>query len=346
MDTLRAFLHDHFSPPTSWAVALGTAAVVVALLEVLYRLATRWLHRIAARTQSHLDDVLLRRSRLPAQVLVFLIGGNVLFGLRGFEHDALAQAVAIVELLLVAYLLIEAAETALVDYWLGERKSVRVPPVVRGLGLVVAYTVAVLSVIGTVTGINLAPVLATSTVLTVVLGLALQDTLGNLFSGLALSLGRPFGVGDWIMVDGVEGKVLDMGWRGVHLETFSNDVVVIPNAMVAKTRLQNFSRPEKVTARNCEVVAAPDAAPYVVETAARVACGRLDCVRKEPAPRTWLVQLTPYGQHWVIKVWLEDFANHDEAESRVRRAFLEESRALGVSVPAAATAVTVQATAG
>ena len=184
--------------------------------------------------------------------------------------------------------------------------------------------------------------LATSTVLTVVLGLALQDTLGNLFSGLALSLGKPFGVGDWIMVDGVEGQVVDMGWRGVHLETFSHDVVVIPNAMVAKTRLQNFSRPAKVTARNCEVLAAPDAAPYVVETAARAACGRLEWVLKEPAPRVWLVQLTPYGQHWVIKVWLEDFAVHDEAESRVRRAFVEGAKTLGILAPAAGAAVTVQ----
>lgn len=341
METLGAFWNEHFTPPLSWAGAGATAIVVVALLEVLYRIVFRWLRRVVARTQSHLDDVLLRRMRLPAQVLVVLVGGNVLFRLRGVEHAALSQVVTVVELLLIAYLVIEACETALVDFWLGERKQVRVPPVVRGLGLIVLYTVAVLSVIGTVTGINLAPILATSTVLTVVLGLALQDTLGNLFSGLALSLERPCAVGDWILVDGIEGKIVDLGWRGVQIETFSFDIVTIPNVVLAKSRVQNYSRPTAVTARNCDVLAAADAAPYVVETAARAACGRLEGVLKDPAPRVWLVQMTPYGQHWTIKVWLDDFAQHDEAESRVRRAFLEEARTLGIAAGGAPTAVAV-----
>jgi len=87
------------------------------------------------------------------------------------------------------------------------------------------------------------PILATSTVVTVVVGLALQDTLGNLFSGLALHAEQPFRLGDWVLVDGIEGLVVHVGWRSVHLRTFSDDIVALPNAVVARARVQNYDHP-------------------------------------------------------------------------------------------------------
>src|SRR5690606_33703516 len=155
-------------------------------------------------------------------------------------HPTARKGVLIVELLLAAYLAIEAAETIVLHYWLGERKKVQLPALVRHLILAVLYAVAALSIVGSVTGVDVLPLIATSTVVTVVLGLALQDTLGNLFAGLALHSERPFGVGDWILVDGVEGKVVYVGWRSTRLQTFSDDIVSIPNSVISKARVQNF----------------------------------------------------------------------------------------------------------
>jgi small-conductance mechanosensitive channel len=331
MDDVRELFNRFFTPPVSWPIACGVALSVVIAMEIVYRFLFRWLQRIAGATKTHLDDVLLRRMRIPAQVLVFLVGGNVLFALRDIENATLSQAVTIIELLLVAYLVIEAFETAVVDLWLGERRKVQVPSVVRGLALLVLYTVAVLSVVGSVTGINLAPVLATSTVVTVVLGLALQDTLGNLFAGLALSLEKPFDVGDWILVDNVKARIVQMGWRAVYMQTLSDDVVVMPNAVIAKARVQNFTRTLPHTGRRIEVIVSPSASPDEVEACAKAVFDKIPAARPERR-RAWLVRMTPLAHYYDLRVFIDDFGIHDDVESDVRKQFVREASARGLTI--------------
>jgi small-conductance mechanosensitive channel len=339
MESMDRFIADYLTPPLPWLSALAGAVLVVIALEVVYRFGMKALTQAVAKTSTPLDDVLLRRMRLPAQVLVFLAGAHTLFALHGEENAAVSKAVSIVELLLVAYLAIEALETLAIDYWLQERKKTTIPGVLRGLGLLVLYTVATLSIVGSVTGINLAPILATSTVLTVVLGLALQDTLGNLFSGLALSFEKPFSVGDWILVDGVEGRIETAGWRGVHLWTFSGDIVVIPNAALARSRLQNFSRPSKTTSRNLEVQVRADAVPAEVDAALRAGVAGVSIVRAEPPPSFWFIAQSPLSQRWTVKVWFDDFAQHDESESVVMKGVVTELQKRGLALKPAAASV-------
>jgi small-conductance mechanosensitive channel len=335
-DAVRAFFTDHFTLPLSWTWAIAVAAVVVLVLEVLNRQVFRWLQRLVGRTQTTLDDLLVKQMRWPAQALVFLIALHVLFTLRGGESETGSKVVTVVELLLVADLVIESLEMAVIHYWLGERKKVAVPPVVRHLILVVVYAVAGLSIITGVTGVNVVPLLATSTVITVVMGLALQDTLGNLFAGLALSLEKPFREGDWIYVDGIEGRVEHMGWRATHLRTFTRDVLVFPNSILGKAKVQNFDRPEKLTGRNVEALVALDASPADVEAALQAAVARVPALLPEPASKAWLVAVTPLFQRYVMRVWVGDFATHDDAESDFLKALLLELRARGLALSSGA----------
>jgi small-conductance mechanosensitive channel len=340
----RAFLADHLTPPTSWPVAIALGIVVVVALEIVYRLVFRWLKALTEKTTTHLDDVLVRRMRIPAQVLVFLAGANVLFSARGVENAIVSKAVNLVELLLVAYLIIEALETALIDFWLGEKRKVQVPSVVRGLALLILYSAAIGIIIGTVTGVNVAPLLATSTVITVVLGLALQDTLGNLFSGLALSLEKPFIKGDWILIDTVEGRVEEMGWRAVHLRTFTWDLVAVPNTVISKARVQNFSRPDRTTGRNVDVVVPANTDPKEFEKVARAACAKVPKVMTDPPVKLWLIEMTPLTQRWIIRIWIDDFAHNDDTESEVRRAFVSECLSAGLTLPPATPSAAVVTT--
>src|SRR5687768_18465695 len=73
----RAFLAEHLTPPTSWPVAVALGVLVVVALELVYRLVFRWLKALTEKTDTHLDDVLVRRIGIPAQVLVFLAGATV-----------------------------------------------------------------------------------------------------------------------------------------------------------------------------------------------------------------------------------------------------------------------------
>ncbi|HEY1101270.1 MAG TPA: mechanosensitive ion channel domain-containing protein [Myxococcota bacterium] len=339
MDRLQQWLTDNFQLPVSWPLALAVAVLVWVLLEVLYRVAFRWLEKLVGMTNTTLDDVLVKRMRLPAHVLVTLIAAHVFIALRNVDDATVSMIVTITELLLIAYLVIEAVETALLHYWLGERKGIQVPNVVRHLILVIAWTVAVLSIIGGVTGVNVAPLLATSTVLTVVVGLALQETLGNLFAGLAISMDRPFSVGDWILVDGIEGNVVHVGWRATQLQTFTKDIVVIPNSILGKARLQNFYLPSKIVGRNQEILVALHAAPVDVEAAVAAAINNVPAILDTPAHKVWFVATTPLFHRYVIRIYLADFAGHDDAESDFMKALFPELLARRLNVVAAAAGV-------
>lgn len=105
------------------------------------------------------------------------------------------------------------------------------------------YIVAFVGIMDTVFKQSLSGVLATSGVLAIVLGLALQNTLADVFSGLAINIERPFGAGDWITMAGnVEGQIIEINWRATRMRTAANDVIVIPNSVLAKAIVTNHRR--------------------------------------------------------------------------------------------------------
>ncbi|MEQ1875685.1 MAG: mechanosensitive ion channel domain-containing protein [Bdellovibrionia bacterium] len=93
--------------------------------------------------------------------------------------------------------------------------------------------------------VRLTPVLATSAVFSVVLGLALQDTLGNLFAGVALQLDKPYEIGDWVEIEtgGKKqvGQVLEISWRSTVLLAFTDELITIPNRTMSQAQVSNFS---------------------------------------------------------------------------------------------------------
>ena len=106
------------------------------------------------------------------------------------------------------------------------------------------YVLAVVGIIGTVFNQPVSTFLATSGVVAVVLGLALQNTLGDVLAGLAINIERPFGAGDWITLpDQITGQVMQINWRATRLRTWSHDMIVIPNSVISKAMVTNHSQP-------------------------------------------------------------------------------------------------------
>ena len=88
-------------------------------------------------------------------------------------------------------------------------------------------------------------VMATTAVGAVVIGLALQDTLGNLFAGLAIQIEKPFRVGDWVTIGGQDGIVSEITWRATKMRTKAGNFVVVPNSMLAKDTITNYCEPTR-----------------------------------------------------------------------------------------------------
>ncbi|MDB5983374.1 MAG: Cyclic nucleotide-regulated small mechanosensitive ion channel [Pseudomonas sp.] len=109
----------------------------------------------------------------------------------------------------------------------------------------VIFLVAVVAAAAYILELPIKGLLATSGAVAIILGLAVQSTLGDVFSGIVLNATKPFRVDDTICVDDIEGKVVEIDWRSTYLLTSDGSTVVIPNAMAAKTRIVNLSRPNR-----------------------------------------------------------------------------------------------------
>ncbi|WP_431283862.1 mechanosensitive ion channel family protein [Humitalea sp. 24SJ18S-53] len=151
------------------------------------------------------------------------------------------------------------------------------------VGLV--YLGMILSVLAFVFGAPIGTLVATSGVIAIILGLALQNTLGDVFSGIALTLGRPYAIGDWILLsDGTEGRVVESNWRSTHLLTAANNFVVLPNGLLAKLGLTNVSRPDETHWIGLTVRVAPTRMPSIVVDVMRDVLLSCTAIVKEPPP--------------------------------------------------------------
>lgn len=112
------------------------------------------------------------------------------------------------------------------------------------LAAMVIYVLAFFGMLGAVFDEPPSTFLATSGVLAIILGLAVQNTLGDVLAGLAINIERPFRAGDWIEVgDQALGQVIQVNWRATRLRTWSNDMLVLPNSIVTKAIVTNHSHP-------------------------------------------------------------------------------------------------------
>jgi small-conductance mechanosensitive channel/CRP-like cAMP-binding protein len=145
------------------------------------------------------------------------------------------------------------------------------------------YLATALSVVNFVFGVAIASLIATSGVVAIILGLALQSTLSDVFSGIAVGLERAYKPGDLIWVEGgIEGQVLQLNWRSTQIATFQDSIAIVPNSVIAKSRLENRSAPTPT--RNLTITISVDATIEPTRCIAALNAAALACRLPLPSP--------------------------------------------------------------
>jgi small-conductance mechanosensitive channel len=129
------------------------------------------------------------------------------------------------------------------------------------------YLAVALTIVKTVFSFPIGGLVATSGIIAIVLGLALQNTLADVFAGIAVGIERPYAIGDLVWFEGpIEGEVVQINWRSVQIKTFGNDIATIPNSLVAKSRFINRSVPSMRRSDSVQVPCPRSHAPeHVIE---------------------------------------------------------------------------------
>lgn len=160
----------------------------------------------------------------------------------------------------------------------------RVPKLFRDLARALLVALGALAIYSLVWGHEVSGALTALGLGSIVIGLALQEPLGNIVSGIMLLFERPLSVGDWITAEGVTGRVVEINWRSAHIETATRELHVIPNVSLYKAAFSNLSRPTPVRTEVYEIGFSYDDAPNRVKAAMQEMLASVPGVLSDPPP--------------------------------------------------------------
>src|SRR5436190_15187413 len=244
-----------------------------------------------------------------------------LFGDPTAEHyfKGLWRVPWLVLLSLFLYLSIRVISALLFDFAFRLRRGYEAPTLLRNIFTLLSFTILFALTFSKIyTEVNLGAVFTTSAIFGVIIGLALQDTLGNFFAGISLHADRPFQVGDVIVVGQHVGVVEGITWRAVKLRTFQNHVVMVSNSSAAKESIEVSPR-DNLNARlvffSTIYTDSPAKTIHIVREAVRDA----DNVSEKITPIIRIRQLGDSSIDWEIKYWLDDYAKYNDSDALVRQ---------------------------
>ncbi|HEX6902820.1 MAG TPA: mechanosensitive ion channel domain-containing protein [Thermoanaerobaculia bacterium] len=252
----------------------------------------------------------------------------------GYQPAGVARALNWAWLFLGLITVFRLAAIYLFDVHLTARKGVQVPPLLPAVAMVLIYMVtAFVTLRFSFPKLDVAPLIATSAVTSLVLGLALQPILGNFFAGLVISVEKPFRLNDWVRVGEQEGRVVAITWRTTHLRTRENDNIVIPNSKLADERVLNYYYPHPVHLERIKVPAHYDEPPYRVRRALLECAAGGQGVLETPPPEVYVLSFDASSITYELRIWVEDMAAAPRISSEVRARIWEEFRREGIAIP-------------
>jgi len=207
------------------------------------------------------------------------------------------------------------------------------PALLRGVLRVAATALAAFFVLRFELGWNITPLLASTALVTAVVGFALQGVLGNLLAGMSLNLTGSLAPKDWVAIDDLEGQVDEMNWRETWLVTLENVPVRIPNSKVADARIRHLSRPEGPRRCSLFVDAGYDAPPDGVIEALLAAALAVPDVRRTPEPAAFVLDYKSYGIGYELRIWLDRYPLRNPIMGEVRRHVWYQFKRRGIDIP-------------
>jgi small-conductance mechanosensitive channel len=290
-----------------WAIALivGLALSVIILGEVIYRLQHRR-RPLAATLQ------VVRNLVLP--MLAFML--FIQYVLQRPANDEIVKSVQTLFWICVLHAALSLLNAVIFEQAKADTWRARVPKLLIDLFRLFLVLLGTAIVLATVWNADLAGLVTALGVSSIVIGLALQDTLGSVMSGIALLFERPFSVGDWLTVGEVTGQVIDINWRAVRLQTFEREMVIIPHKLIGNEIIRNFSRPIPIHAERIRHGFSyndpPNLAKHVLLTTALETEGIL----KDPEPEIFTISYDDFAITYEVKFYISDYCDIESIRDR------------------------------
>src|SRR5262249_45885973 len=161
--------------------------------------------------------------------------------------------------------------------------------------------------------------------------LALQETLGNIFSGLSLQLQKPFEPGDWVRFGMYLGRVQGIGWRSTRLVTRSLESLDVPNALLAREVITNYRG--TAVGDDLFVGLSYGVPPNRVKEIILRVLHHNRALASDPAPQVWVVDYGDFAVKYRIRFWMIDYSQQDRVRDEIMTSLWYALRRNGIEIP-------------
>ena len=285
--------------------------ISIILSKIILLVFEKYLLHFATRTKTDLDDLIFKKTKHPIFFLILVYGLKLAvqdLGWNGNISKLIASLLAVVFVYILGNTVV-----IIIDSWgarLAKKTDTKIDdvllPLLNKAVAVISVIIALLWVMK-IWSINITPYLAGVGLSGLVLGLALQDTLKNIFGGISLIIDKNFQMGDKIKLEtGEVGEIYDVGLRSTKLVTYDHEVIYVPNGQLANSRIQNYTRPtQKIR------VKVPFSVEYGsdVDKVKKIVLGAMKGpkVLSEPKPSLIMTKMGDYGLHFQANFWVKDW---------------------------------------
>jgi small-conductance mechanosensitive channel/CRP-like cAMP-binding protein len=233
----------------------------------------------------------------------------------------------------VGVLVVFLAEALACQFFALRRRPFPVPDLLLGIIRALLVLAILFAVLRGQLGINIAPLLASTALITAVVGFALQGVLGNLLAGMSLHIVRTVLPQDWVIIGDVEGQVVQTNWRETRLRSRDGHLFIVPNSKVAESLINNIARPEPRRRHILQVGASYEDAPDDVIAALVAAARSVPDVMPEPAPDAFIVAYLDFGINYRLRFWTDQYSRRAEIEGNVNRMIWYQFKRRGIEIP-------------
>lgn len=251
----------------------------------------------------------------------------------GRSQDSVLKVIKLVLWSALAYIGVRATTAVIFDLIFRARRGYEAPTLARNIFSIIAFIVLFAFIFNRIySEVDLGALFTTSAIFGVIIGLALQDTLGNFFAGISLHADRPFQVGDVITVGAqkLTGAVEGVTWRAIKIRTFQNHIVLVSNSNAAKEAIEVCPR-GNLNARlvffGTLYADSPAKTIHVVREAIRDA----ENVSRRISPIVRIRNLGESSIEWEVKYWLDDYAKYNDTDALIRQRIWYALRRTGLN---------------
>lgn len=235
--------------------------------------------------------------------------------------------------LLGAIFIIALVDRYIWDLYFRQKHRVKIPKFVSEVVTLVIIVISLVVVLEVGYQYNIKGLVIAPSVLAVLLGLAMQNLLGNIIAGLALQFGKTFKDGDWLFVDNRYAQVIDINWRSTRLRTLDDVSVDIPNLDMSKSVIVNLNLPHRLHAMRLMVAVDYAAPPTRVKDVLLHATSNAKGVSAEHRPSVFLKNFGDYATEYEIKFWMDNHDHYDDTCDAIRTNIWYSFQRHGIRIP-------------